>query len=271
MKTLLPQGFSRSLLSFTRCGYIPYSRQNSLNLARRHPQGCPGTLHSSLHQGDGRKSRSAGCRGRSTRRERARGGLVPLPWTCEVSNALVYATETLGLDRIRIISISPRRTTSDWRRRDNGSVPFLRGVRRFTVTVVRSRQSSRLQWDERHPYRAQTRATQATEHPIYRQRCLRLTRSLELQSASSLWRETRSRCLTLVTPARLPRHCCLTEGETLFFQPSGASALDRANGTVLMRRTGRVSANIESHVLRTTVTHVAATLFPIQCDSKCTT
>jgi hypothetical protein len=148
MKTLLPQGFSRSLLSFTRCGYIPYSRQNSLNLARRHPQGCPGTLHSSLHQGDGRKSRSAGCRGRSTRRERARGGLVPLPWTCEVSNALVYATETLGLDRIRIISISPRRTTSDWRRRDHGSVPFLRGVRRFTVTVVRSRQSSRLQWDE---------------------------------------------------------------------------------------------------------------------------
>jgi hypothetical protein len=33
MKTLLPQGFSRSLLSLTTCGYLPYSRQNSLNLA----------------------------------------------------------------------------------------------------------------------------------------------------------------------------------------------------------------------------------------------
>jgi hypothetical protein len=59
MKTLLPQGFTRSLPSFTTCGYLPSSRQNSLNLATRHPQGCPGNLRSSLREEDAGKSRSA--------------------------------------------------------------------------------------------------------------------------------------------------------------------------------------------------------------------
>jgi hypothetical protein len=35
--------------SLATCGYLPYSRQNSLNLATHHPQGCPGDFHSSIH------------------------------------------------------------------------------------------------------------------------------------------------------------------------------------------------------------------------------
>lgn len=77
MKTLLSQGFSRSLLSPATCGYLPYSRQNSLNLATHLSPGCPGNLGSPLHQGDGRKSRCAHSRERSTRRECPRGGLAP--------------------------------------------------------------------------------------------------------------------------------------------------------------------------------------------------
>jgi hypothetical protein len=127
MKTLLPQGFLRSLLSFTTCGYLPYSRQNSLNLATRHPQGCPRNLWSSLYQGDGRKSRFAGCRERSTPREPARGGLFPLPCSCEGSSALVRATEMLGVDRIGIIPIAAWRMTFDRRRKNHGSVVVLRG------------------------------------------------------------------------------------------------------------------------------------------------
>jgi hypothetical protein len=49
MKTLVPQGFSRSHLSLATCEYLPYSRQNSLNLATHQPQGCAGNFHSSLH------------------------------------------------------------------------------------------------------------------------------------------------------------------------------------------------------------------------------
>jgi len=74
----------------------------------------------------------------------------------------------------------------------------LRGESRFSVTVARSRQSSRLRGDRQHPYRAQTRTTQATENPICRQRCLRVTRSPELQSANSF---------AARIPFRLPHSC----------------------------------------------------------------
>jgi hypothetical protein len=139
MKTLLPEGFSRSLLSLTTYGYLPYSRQNSLNLATHGSQGCAGNLGSPLFQGDGRKSRSADCRERSTRREYPRGGLVPLPWSSEVSIDLVNAAETLGQDRIHIISITARRTALDWCRREHGRVVFLRGKSRSKCDCPRDR------------------------------------------------------------------------------------------------------------------------------------
>jgi hypothetical protein len=41
MKTAVPQGFSRSLLSLSTCGYLPYSRQKCQKFARNHPQGYP--------------------------------------------------------------------------------------------------------------------------------------------------------------------------------------------------------------------------------------
>ena len=256
MKTLLPQGFSRSLLSFTSCGYLPSSRQNSLILATRHPQGCPGNLRSSLRQEDTYKSRSADCRERSTRRERARGGLSPLPSSCEVSSALVRATETVGLDRIRLILVSTRRLTSDRRRKDHSRVAFLRGESRVSLTVARSRQSPRLHEDRLHPYQAQTKTTQATEYAMYRQRCLRVTRSPELQSANGLRREPRSSCLTLVTPATLPRHGCRTRRRHAPVRAfcsfgSGSRKWDGTNAAG-----GAASPQISREVFRTAVAHI---------------
>jgi hypothetical protein len=270
MKTPLPQGFSRLLLSFTTCGYLPSSRQNSLNLATHYPQGCPGNLRGSLRQEDGRKSRSADGRERSTRRERARVGLVPLPCSCEVWSALVRATQTPGLDRIRIIPISARRMTSDRRRRDHGSVVFLRGEARFSVTIARSQQSSRLHGERQHPYRFQTSTTQATEYPVHRQRCRRVTRSPERQSVNSLRRETLSNCLTLVTPPSLPRHCCLTRRRNALVQHA-ASALERANATVLRRRTRpRLPKYRKTRSSKRSRTR-RGDPFSIQCVSKWTT
>jgi hypothetical protein len=204
MKTLLPQGFSRSLLSLTTCGYLPYSRQNSLNLATHRSQGCVGNLGSPLFQGDGPKSRSADCR-RSTRREHPRGGLAPLPWSCEVSIDLVSATETLGQDRIHIISITARRTALDWCRRENGRVVFLRGKSRSKCDCPRDRSN----------YPAFMATNNTRIEPRQRQRraesaaytagaACAVTHSRELQSAIRLRRQAASTCLTLVTPARLP-------------------------------------------------------------------
>jgi hypothetical protein len=42
MGTLVPQGFSRSLPSFSICGYLPYSRQNARNL--------PEIIHRDIHR-----------------------------------------------------------------------------------------------------------------------------------------------------------------------------------------------------------------------------
>jgi hypothetical protein len=205
MKTLLPQGSSRSLLSLTTCGYLPYSRQNSLNLATHRSQGCPGKLGSPLFQGDGRKSRSADCRERSTRREDPRGGLAPLPWSCEVSIDLVNAAETLGQDRIHIISITARHTALDWSRREHGRVVFLRGKSRSKCDCPRDRgnypafiatNNTRIEPRQRRR-RAESAAYTAGA-------ACAVTHSRELQSAIRLRGQTASTCLTLVTPARLP-------------------------------------------------------------------
>jgi hypothetical protein len=45
MKTLVPQGFSRSLPSLSICGHLPYSRQKCQKFARNHPQGYPQKFH----------------------------------------------------------------------------------------------------------------------------------------------------------------------------------------------------------------------------------
>jgi hypothetical protein len=162
--------------------------------------------------------------------------------------------------------------TSDQRRKDHGSVAFLRGESRFTVTVARSPQSSRLHGHRQNPHRAQTRTTQATEYPIYRQRCLPVTRSAEIQSVNSLRHEPPSSCLTLVTPARLPRHCCLTRRRTAPVPGfcsfgSGSRKWDGTNavgGAAPPKYPTTRSSNRSR-------THNAATPFPIQCVSKCTT
>jgi len=41
MEILVPQGFSRSLLSLSICGYLLYSRQKCQKFARNHPPGYP--------------------------------------------------------------------------------------------------------------------------------------------------------------------------------------------------------------------------------------
>jgi hypothetical protein len=171
--------------------------------------------------------------------------LVPQSWSREDSSGLVRATETLGVDRIRIIPISARRMTSDRRQGTHGGLVFLRGESRFSVTVTRSRQSSRPHGNRQHPYRALTRTTQATLSTIYRQRCLRVTRSPEIQSVISLRRETPSSCFTLVTPARLPRHCCLTRTRNALIPALCSFGSGSRNVTAPTRRTGPRPPNVE--------------------------
>ena len=52
MKTLVPQGVSRSILSRASCGNLPYSRQKCQKFARNHPQGYPRNFQGAIHRTD---------------------------------------------------------------------------------------------------------------------------------------------------------------------------------------------------------------------------
>lgn len=206
MKTLLSQGFSRSLLSLATCGYLPYSRQNSLNLATHHPQEYPGSLRSSLRRGDARKSRSADSLGRSNRCEQTRGGSVPLASSCEVSSDLIRANERLGHDRIRIISITRGRQAADRHRMDHRRVVFLQGESRSKCHGRCDRGNRRAFTGTNNtriePGQGRRKAESAAT--TARVACI-VTHLRELRSAITLRRKTASNSPTFVTPAKLPR------------------------------------------------------------------
>jgi hypothetical protein len=270
MKTLLPQGFSRSLISFTTCGYLPCSRQNSLNLATQNPQGCPGNLRGSLRQEDAGKSRSANCRERSPRRERARGGSVPLPWSCEDSSALVRASETFDPDRIGIIPVSARRMTSDRRRSDHRH--FL--ARRMAIQCD-GRAIAPIIKTSRGP----TTPVSSPDKDDASHRVPHLPPALPARH--TLAGATIRQQFAARNPFKLPHSCDSSKAAPpLLPNPkakrSYSSPLQLRLWIAQMGRyqrggRGRASRNIERHVLRTAVAHVAATAFPIQCVSKCKT
>ena len=56
MKTLVPQGVSRSILSRASCGNLPYSRQKCQKFDRNHPQGYPRNFHSKIYRIDDNQS-----------------------------------------------------------------------------------------------------------------------------------------------------------------------------------------------------------------------
>ena len=52
MKTLVPQGVSRSVLSLATCGYLPCSGQKCQKFARKHPQGYARNFQGAIHRTD---------------------------------------------------------------------------------------------------------------------------------------------------------------------------------------------------------------------------
>ena len=195
-----------------------------------------------------------------------------LPSSCEVSSALVRATETVGLDRIRLILVSTRRLTSDRRRKDHSRVAFLRGESRVSLTVARSRQSPRLHEDRLHPYQAQTKTTQATEYAMYRQRLparhtLAGATIRQRFAARTAFKLPHSCDASNTAPPRLPDPKATRSCSSLLQLRLWIAQMGR------YQRGGRgcVSANIERGFSNRSRTHTAASPFPIKCVSKCTT
>jgi hypothetical protein len=63
MKTLVPQGVLRSVLSLTTCGYLPCSRQKCQKFARNHSQGYRRNFNSAIHRIDRSQSPLSGYGG----------------------------------------------------------------------------------------------------------------------------------------------------------------------------------------------------------------
>jgi hypothetical protein len=112
MKIAVPQGFSRSLLSLSTCGYLPYSRQKCQKFARNHPQGYPQKFRKhdgppNILRADEKRSSSLlrGWIQASAQIDRLAGYLTVSHTHHSDPGDLFRATESLGRDSIGLNQI----------------------------------------------------------------------------------------------------------------------------------------------------------------------